>query len=99
MVRATGRRATADLAPRSVVARPGGEPGDFWFFGAASTDLVIDLIDACDVNGHYCVCYGATTTVDDELTVVDTVNGTTRTYSDPAAAAPFLDTTAFDTCE
>ena len=72
------------------------EGGLFWFFEAANPEMLIKVINACDLNGYYWVFYSAGTNVGFTVTVTDTVSGNVKTYKNPdlTAAAPIQDTGA-----
>jgi hypothetical protein len=76
------------------------DTGTFWFFDEANTELVVKVLDACPVNGHFWVFAGGLTNVFVELTVTDTESGESNTYTNPQETAfqPIQDTDAFDTC-
>jgi hypothetical protein len=71
-----------------------------WFFNAANLEMLIKVLNACNVNNRYWVFFAATTNVELHLTVTDTQTGTVRTYFNPLdrAAPPVQDTAAFATC-
>ncbi len=60
------------------------DTGSFWFFDEANVELVVKVLDARGVNGHYWIFYGALSDVEYELTVTDTQAGLVRTYKNPA---------------
>ncbi|MFL6264433.1 MAG: hypothetical protein ACJ76Y_32490 [Thermoanaerobaculia bacterium] len=72
--------------PRSGETRPGqaapltGDSGAFWFFAPSNAELLIKVLDARPVNGHFWVFYGALSDVEYTITVTDTVTGKRRTY-------------------
>ena len=70
----------------------------FAFGNFNSTDLVVELLNACSNNDHFWVFTSASTTVDFNLTVTDTFNGESRAYTNPGGLEPILDTAAFATC-
>jgi pseudomonalisin len=74
------------------------EGGLFWFFAGANPELLIKVIDACQVNRKFWVFYAATTDLGFTLTVTDTLTGHSKQYSNPphTPAAPIQDTAAFD---
>ena len=45
------------------------DTGLFWFFQASNWELMVKVLDACDVNGHYWVLAGGTTDVGYRLEV------------------------------
>lgn len=76
----------------------------FWFFQPANFELLVKIVDGCDLNNRYWVYYAATTNVDFTLTVVDTFANpaeNTRTYHNPLGtneATAITDSNAFNTC-
>jgi hypothetical protein len=76
------------------------DTGMFWFFSANNIETIIKVVNGCSFNQRYWVFAGGLTNVQVVLTVVDTLNGTTRTYTNPQGAAfqPIQDTNAFATC-
>ena len=77
------------------------DSGLLYFFTASNWEMLVKVIDGCGFNDHFWVFAAATTDVEYELTVTDTLSGFTQTYSNPlGVAAPALtDTFAFATCE
>jgi hypothetical protein len=73
------------------------DTGHFWFFDAANVELVVKVLDARVINGHFWVFYGALTDVEYTITVTDTQTGAVRTYFNPAGTqASGADTSAFE---
>ena len=74
--------------------------GGFWFFTPDNIELVVRVLDACDSNDRFWVFAAATTDVEFDLDVTDTISGQTRTYSNPLGnpAPAITDTSAFATC-
>ncbi len=54
--------------------------GLFWFFRASNLELVVKALDGSNNNGHLWIFWGALTNVEYQITVTDTVTGTTKTY-------------------
>ena len=74
--------------------------GLFWFFGADNIEILMKILNACSITNSIWVFSAATTNVEFHLKVVDTKNGTVKTYdtvSGPPAPA-ITDTNAFKTC-
>ncbi|WP_154723524.1 hypothetical protein [Ilumatobacter coccineus] len=63
--------------------RTGVDDGCFWFFEPQNVELVTRVLDGCATNNHYWVFAAATTNVEIEVSVTDTVLGTTATYANP----------------
>ena len=75
-----------------------GDWGTLWFFGQNNPEMLVKILDACAVNGHYWVFLSPASTVRYEITVRDVVTGAVKTYSKPLHLVPglFADTSAFD---
>ena len=78
------------------------DSGLFYFFGEDNIEMLLKVLDACNLEGFnsYWVFYAATTNVEFTLTITDTANGATKVYGNALGnpAAPVLDTGAFMTC-
>ena len=59
------------------------DTGYFWFFNDANVELVVKVLDARGLNGHFWVFYGALSNVQYTLTVTDTANGQVKAYTNP----------------
>ena len=70
--------------------------GVFWFFNANNPEVLVKVLNACSLGGHYWVFYSAGTNVGLTTTVTDTVTGAHKTYTNPinTAAPPVQDTSA-----
>ncbi|HEY1435640.1 MAG TPA: hypothetical protein VGG65_09710, partial [Thermoanaerobaculia bacterium] len=74
------------------------DTGYFWFFTNTNVELVVKVLDATALNGHFWVFYGALSNVEYEITVTDTATAEHRTYSNPSGQfASAGDTLAFPT--
>ncbi|MEX1246709.1 MAG: hypothetical protein WEF99_18340 [Thermoanaerobaculia bacterium] len=72
------------------------DTGYFWFFDAGNVELVVKALDARAVNEHFWIFYGALSSVEYTMTVVDTQTGGTRSYFNPSGTlASVADTSAF----
>jgi len=73
---------------------------NLWFFQPDNWELLVKVLDACQVNNRYWVFFAATTNVRFELTVTDTQTQMVKTYTNPLgqAANAITDTDAFATC-
>ena len=71
--------------------------GVFWFFTADNPELLIKVLPACSVNGHFWVFGSAGTNVGLTITVTDQSTGKQRVYgnTDLNPAQPIQDTGAF----
>ena len=74
-----------------------GDWGTLWFFGQDNPEMLVKVLDACAVNGHYWVFLSPASTVRYEITVRDVRTGAVKTYSKPLHVVPelFADTSAF----
>ena len=83
---------TGDATARPLV----DDSGVFWFFTEENLELVVKVLDARPINGHFWVYYGALSNVAFELEVTDHLTGNRRTYSNPLGRFASLgDATAF----
>jgi hypothetical protein len=83
------------------VPATGGVPYDFGArIEVPPGQVIIKVLDACALGGHYWVFAGGLTNVDVVITVTDTSTGAVKTYTNPQGAAfqPIQDTAAFSTC-
>jgi len=72
------------------------DTGAFWFFQPDNVELVVKVLDARTVNGHFWVFLGSLSNVGFEVVVTDTANGRTWIRRNPAGTfASFGDTFAF----
>lgn len=80
-----------------TVSARSGDAGLFWFFNPSNFEVLVKVLFACPVNGHYWVFLSANTNVKFDVTVYDTLRGRTRSYSNPQGriAASRADTEAF----
>ena len=74
--------------------------GYFWFFDAANVEMIVKVLDGCEVNQHDWVFAAGLTNVEVTTTVTDTYSGLSRIYTNAQATpfAPVQDTAAFETC-
>lgn len=100
-VQATYTTPAGQTGPGMAVPQT-SDTGLFWFFSANNIEAIIKVVNACTFAGapRYWVFAGGLTNVQVILTVTDTSNGTTRTYTNPQNTAfqPIQDTAAFATC-
>jgi len=79
-----------------------GDPGLFWFFQPDNSELLVKVLDGCDVEGfnRFWVFSGALTDVQFDMTVTDRQSGEVKAYENPLGgpAPAFTDTAAFATC-
>lgn len=64
------------------------DSGTFWFFSPDNVELIVKVLDACGVNGHYWLFAAGLTDVEVHLKVDDTGIGRTRSYFH-SAGRPF----------
>jgi hypothetical protein len=91
-----------DTSGPGMTVLPSDDSGEFWFFNPNNTELLVKVIDACDVPEleTFWVFAAGLTDVEVELTVTDTAAMETRIYGNPAGTpfTPVVDTAAFATC-
>lgn len=79
-----------------------GDTGFFWFFSPDNVEVVVKVLDACDLAGFnsFWVFAAGLTNVEARLRVTDTRTGESKEYfrSLGAAFQPVVDTAAFSTC-
>ncbi len=72
------------------------DTGSFYFFDSDNIEMVVKALDGRQFNGRFWIFYGSLTNVGVEMTVTDTDNGLTKTYSNPLGSfASVGDTSAF----
>ena len=76
------------------------DSGLLWFFQYDNWEMLIKVLDGCDINSHFWVFAAATTNVEYTLTVTDTATSSISEYFNPLGnlAAAITDTSAFATC-
>lgn len=76
------------------------DSGLFFFFSENNIEMLIKVLDGCNINGHYWVSYAATTDVGFEVLVFDTETGVQKTYVNElgTTAPPVLDLEALHVC-
>jgi hypothetical protein len=91
---------TAGQSGNGMAVTETTDTGMFWFFSANNIEVIIKVVNGCALNSRYWVFAGGLTNVAVTITVTDTSNGTTRTYTNPQGVAfqPIQDTNAFATC-
>ena len=72
-----------------------------WFFSESNWEMLIKVLDGCQINDRFWVFGAATTDVEYTLTVTDALTGARVNYFNPlgTAAAAITDTDAFATCD
>ena len=86
--------------PGRVVRFGSADSGLFWFFAPDNWEMLIKVLNGCNITSHYWVFAAATTNVEYTLRVTDTETGTVTEYFNPLgnAAAALTDTRALATC-
>ena len=76
------------------------DSGLLYFFGPNNWEVLLKVLDGCDVNNHFWVFAAAATDVEYTLTVTDTGAGVVKQYGNAlgTAAPAVTDTSAFATC-
>lgn len=62
------------------------DTGFFWFFTPDNLELAIKVLDGRGINGHFWVFYGALTTVEYTVTVLDRETNSRATYTNEAGS-------------
>ncbi len=72
----------------------------FWFFSEDNVEIVVKVLDGCDVFDHFWVFAAGLTDVEVEITVTDRLGGMVRRYRNDLGTEfqPILDTSAFSAC-
>jgi hypothetical protein len=86
--------------PGQVVPFGSDDSGLFYFFSADNWEMLIKVLDGCNINDRYWVFAAATTNVEYTLRVTDTETGASKQYRNPLgqASPAITDTSAFATC-
>jgi len=72
------------------------DTGYFWFFSETNVELMVKVLDARGISDKFWVFFGALSSVEYTINVVDTVSGALRSYHNPQGAfASVGDTSAF----
>ena len=76
------------------------DTGYFWFFDPTNAEVIVKVLDACSVDGHFWIFASGLTNLGVTLTVTDTQSGTSMTYTntDGNPYAPVQDFTTFNAC-
>ncbi len=83
-----------------AVALAGGDTGYFTFFDSGNVEVAVKILNGCGSNGRFWTFAGGLTDVGVVMTVIDSLTGTVRTYTNPQGTPfrPIQDTGAFETC-
>jgi len=73
------------------------DTGYFWFFDPNNVEVVTKVLNGCSTNGHYWFFASGLTNVGVQISVTDTLTGTSKPYSNAVGSAfqPIQDTAAF----
>ena len=85
----------------SVIHAGTNDSGVFSFFGRNNWEILIKVLDGCDVNGHVWVFGAATTDMGCRIEITDTLTGEVREYRNESGnqGSAINDTVAFaDAC-
>jgi hypothetical protein len=76
------------------------DTGYLWFFEPNNVEIMVKVVDGCDLNRHAWFFAAGLTRVGVTMTVTDTGSGATRTYAHRAGVnfEPIQDTEAFPAC-
>jgi hypothetical protein len=76
------------------------DSGYFWFFSDNNVEMLVKVLNGCEINSRVWTFAGGLTNVEVVMTVEDTQTGAVRTYTNPQGAAfqPIEDTAAFESC-
>jgi PKD repeat protein len=77
-----------------------GDTGYFWFFDSANVEIILKVLNGCQLNSRYWIFAGGLTNVEVSVRVTDTAVGAYKTYVNPQgiAFAPIQDTAALPFC-
>jgi hypothetical protein len=91
----SGKAQAIPLSPLGVV-----HGGLFWFFGADNPEMVLKIVNGCAINGRYWAFISAGTNAGFTVTVADTIEVNSKTYTntDQTAAQAVQDTSALASC-
>lgn len=91
---------TGGTGPGRVAPAGTDNSGLFWFFSPENWELLVKVLDGCEITGAYWVFAAATTNVEYELRVTDTYLETSVTYrNELGTASPAItDSSALQTC-
>ncbi|MCP3959475.1 MAG: hypothetical protein GY719_16620 [bacterium] len=87
--------------PGTDLELPSPDSGLLWFFSPNNWEMLVKVLDACTFNPpRFWVFAAATTDVEYELRVTDSVTGFSKTYTNPlgVASPAVTDSDAFATC-
>ncbi len=82
-VRVSWRTGQGQTGQGQVVPGASDDSGLFWFFAPDNWELLIKVLDGCELNDRYWVFFAALTNVEFTLTVTDSQNGQSKQYVNP----------------
>jgi hypothetical protein len=74
----SGKVGTGQAVPLS------DDTGYFWFTSPDNVEVIVKVLDGRTINGHFWVFYGGLSNLEYTITVIDTVTGFRKTYTNPA---------------
>lgn len=76
------------------------DSGLFWFFSENNLEMLVKVLDGCELNDRYWVFAAATTSVEYDLTVKDATTGAQKRWHNPlgTASPAITDTGALAVC-
>ncbi|MYB17947.1 MAG: PKD domain-containing protein, partial [Holophagales bacterium] len=81
--------AGGESAEASVVHAGTNDSGLFWFLGPDNWEVLVKVLDACELNGNVWVFAASTTDLGYSIRVTDTVSGIVKDYrNEPGMPAP-----------
>ncbi len=87
-VRATWEKPDGETGDAVVWPLPLGDTGLYWFFNDRNVEVVVKVLNGCDINEHVWVFAGGLTDVGVTMTVTDTETGEEKVYEN-ALGTPF----------
>ncbi len=89
-----------NFAPATVSNLRTADSGIFYFNNPENLEFLLKVVDGCSLNNNYWVFFAATTNVEFNVTVRDTLHDATKSYNNPLGqpADAVTDTMAFATC-
>lgn len=67
---------------------PGNASGLFYFFAAENAEVLVKVLNGCEVNGRWWVYGAAATDLGFELELLDRATGARKRYTNPAGTSP-----------
>ncbi|MCG8456574.1 MAG: hypothetical protein MI919_09865, partial [Holophagales bacterium] len=97
---ATWRDAEGNADSARVAPAGSADTALLWFFEPSNWELMVKVLDGCEINGHFWVYAAASTDVEYQLSVTDLETGQLFTYQNPlGTASPAVDAIqAFSGC-